>query len=139
MYPNLTIRECLLLGGFQHEELGVVRDRKHTWRTNYVYHKDVVVGKVKTYDTALKSWARPHIEKLVNILEGEDEDRFEQVFGECSHLLSEFLEEANERMASGIIEKPLRAGAKRTNEDMDVMSDDEEQPAMKQAHVEVSR
>mmetsp|Transcript_4390 Transcript_4390/g.7779 ORF Transcript_4390/g.7779 Transcript_4390/m.7779 type:complete len:694 (-) Transcript_4390:135-2216(-) len=139
VYPSLTIRECLLLGGFQQEELDVVRDRKHTWRTNYVYHKDVVVVKVKTYDTALKSWARPHIEKLVNILEGGDEDRFEQVFGECSHLLSEFLEEANERMASGIIEKPLRAGAKRTNEDMDRMSDDEEQPAMKQAHVEVSR
>jgi len=33
VYPDLTIREVLQLGGFQEEELNVVKDLKHTWRT----------------------------------------------------------------------------------------------------------
>ena len=32
-YPELTIRECLHLGGFEDEELNVIKDPKYTWRT----------------------------------------------------------------------------------------------------------
>jgi len=159
VYPNLTIRECLLLGGFDEEELNIVRDKKHTWRTNYAYHKDVIVVKIKNFDTSLKMWARPNIQKMVSILEGEDEDRFDQVFGESSHLLPVFLEESNERMESGVYEKPLRPEGKREHQEiMDPVYDsddnvnggddddddgnggdddeDEEQPARKLARLE---
>ena len=33
MFPDLTIWEALLLGGFEEEELNVVCDKKHKWRT----------------------------------------------------------------------------------------------------------
>lgn len=33
VYPDLTTREVLRLGGFEEEELNAVRDMKHTWRT----------------------------------------------------------------------------------------------------------
>lgn len=33
MYPDLSIWEVLLLGGFEEEELNVVCDKKHQWRT----------------------------------------------------------------------------------------------------------
>ena len=32
-YPDLLIRECLHLGGFKNDELDVIKDQKHTWRT----------------------------------------------------------------------------------------------------------
>ncbi len=33
VYPDLTYREALLLGGYVDEELNVVRNPKHRWRT----------------------------------------------------------------------------------------------------------
>ena len=33
VYTDLTIREVLHLGGFTEEELNVIKDPKHTWRT----------------------------------------------------------------------------------------------------------
>ena len=33
IYPDLTYREALLLGGYVDEELNVVRNPKHKWRT----------------------------------------------------------------------------------------------------------
>jgi hypothetical protein len=33
MYPDLLIREVLLLGGFEEEELNSVKNPKHPWRT----------------------------------------------------------------------------------------------------------
>ena len=33
MFPDLTIWEAMLLGGFEEEELNVVCDKKHKWRT----------------------------------------------------------------------------------------------------------
>ena len=33
VYPDLTMRECCYLGGFQDDELNAVKDQKHTWRT----------------------------------------------------------------------------------------------------------
>lgn len=49
------------------------------------------------YEAARRSGARIQIEKLVNILNGDDEDKYDQVFGENGHLLSTFLEAAEER------------------------------------------
>jgi len=53
--PGLSIRESLLLAGFTDEELDAVKDPKHTWRTGYVYYKDMVVKKLKDWNTAQKS------------------------------------------------------------------------------------
>ena len=108
VYPDLTIREALLLAGFDDEELDSVKDPKHTWRTGYVYYKDQILKKVDKYPTARKTGARISIEKLVDILQGEEENRFEQVFGESSSLLSGFLEAAEERRRNGIVEQPRR-------------------------------
>jgi hypothetical protein len=33
VYPDLTMRECLYLGGFQDDELNAVKDQKYSWRT----------------------------------------------------------------------------------------------------------
>jgi hypothetical protein len=33
VYPDLTYREALLLGGYEDEELDVVKNPKHMWRT----------------------------------------------------------------------------------------------------------
>ena len=33
VYPDLTIREVLLLGGFVEEELNAMKDSPHTWQT----------------------------------------------------------------------------------------------------------
>mmetsp|Transcript_25653 Transcript_25653/g.46428 ORF Transcript_25653/g.46428 Transcript_25653/m.46428 type:complete len:350 (+) Transcript_25653:1240-2289(+) len=136
VYPDLTIREVLQLGGFQEEELNVVKDLKHTWRTGYVYYKDQIVKKVENYEIARKSGARLEIEKLVNILQGDDEDRFEQVFQENSVRLPDFLEAAEERKRHGVVEKPrARSAKRRRNEDtMDMISDEEHQPASKQPY-----
>lgn len=34
VFPRLTIREALYLGGFKDEELDVIRDQKYKWRTS---------------------------------------------------------------------------------------------------------
>mmetsp|Transcript_26209 Transcript_26209/g.56261 ORF Transcript_26209/g.56261 Transcript_26209/m.56261 type:complete len:733 (+) Transcript_26209:449-2647(+) len=146
VYPDLTIREVLQLGGFGEEELNAVKDIKHTWRTGYVYYKDLIMKKVDNYETARRSGARVQIEQLVTILRGEDEDRFEQVFGGYGSLLPDFLEAAEERRRNGTVEKPRSRSAKKRNRNEDVvvetMSDDDEQqqlqqePARKQSHVE---
>jgi len=135
VYPNLTIREALRLGGFEEEELNAVKDQKHTWRTGYVYYKDIIVKKVENYPSARRSGARLQIEKLVSLL-GEDEDRLEEVFGENSSLLKDFLEAAKERRRHGVVEKPRPRGTKRQRIDdaLDVFSDEEQQPARKQPY-----
>jgi hypothetical protein len=33
VYPDLTFREALRLGGFDEDELNAIKDQKHTWRT----------------------------------------------------------------------------------------------------------
>ena len=75
----------------------------------------------------------------MNILNGEEDDRFVQVFGECSSLLPEFLAAAEEQVCNGIEVDKLRRNSskKRKNEDVDMLSDDEEEmPARKQPHVD---
>ena len=73
-------------------------------------------------------------------MNGEEEDRFVQVFGECSSLLPEFLAAAEEQVCNGIEVDKLRRNSskKRKNEDVDMLSDDkeEEEPTRKQPHVD---
>ena len=122
------MRECLYLGGYSDDELNIVPNQKHTWRTKYVEFKDRITLKVKLYDASFTarnkiSWRDIH--KFVRILEGDDDDRFQKVFGEHAHLLPEFLEAAEERASQGIFEKELGA----TNE---------MQPSKKRAHAETT-
>ena len=56
--------------------------------------------------TAWVMHGRLNIEKLVEILKGEDENRFELVFGEQSSLLHNFLLAAEERKRNGEVETP---------------------------------
>merc|ERR1712194_51416 len=108
VYPQLTIRESLYLGGFEDEELDVIPNPKHTWRSEYVKYKDQVVAKVKAYDPTKRKNAYKEIEEYIKILKGDDKDQFGKVFGGCSALLPQFLEAANERASQGIFEKSLR-------------------------------
>jgi hypothetical protein len=112
--PQLTIREALLLAGATEEELQSVKDPKHTWRTGYVYYKDQIIKKIDNYDNGRKTAARKNQENLVDILKGQDDDRFEKVFGETSHLLPTFLANAEERRKNGNIEEPRKRKKKRT-------------------------
>lgn len=98
------------------------------------------------YEAARRSGARIQIEKLVNILNGDDEDKYDQVFGENGHLLSTFLEAAEERRRNGIVEKP-RSYKKRKRNENEVVAEEavldeeeeeeEEEPASKQPHIEI--
>ncbi len=117
VYPGLSIRESLLLAGFTNEELDAVKDPKHTWRTGYVYYKDMVVKKLKDWDTAQRRGARIQTEQLIGILEGDDPDKFEQVFGENAVLLPEFLRNAEERERTGTSPDKSRGRTKRTYND----------------------
>ena len=100
------------------------------------------------YNNARRTASRIEIEKLVIILRGEDEDRFEQVFEEKSHLLPDFLEAAEERRRNGTEEKPRKFGIqkKRSRDEDNMMADEEdgdeqhyeeeEEPERKRPHVE---
>jgi len=139
VYPQLTIRECLYLGGYEDEELNVIPNEKHSWRTTYVVQKDQIVCKVKKYDLISQnkvSWLG--IFDFIALLEGNDDDRYQKVFGECSDLLPRFLEAAEEREYRGIFEKPLRHSGKRTSAESGPALSDEERsaPAKKRAHLE---
>jgi hypothetical protein len=159
VYPDLTVREALRLGGFDEEELNVIKDQKHTWRTGeeiikecfcprlhysmtrvhfqlyfidivgYVYYKDKVMKKIDTYEKGRRTGARLQIEQLVNTLQGDDEDRFENVFEDKSNLLPEFLEAAEERRLNGIVEnrrcrsKKKRSRNEQSEDDGDVDDD----------------
>lgn len=110
VYPDLTIREALYLGGFKDEELDVIRDQKHKWRTTYVVYKDMIMKKLKKYEatkneTTRRSASRRNVEELVGILQGAAEDRLEQVFGERKILLDGFLGAAVEREGNGELER----------------------------------
>ena len=38
VYPELTMREALELGGFLEEELSAIKDQRHLWRTGEYIH-----------------------------------------------------------------------------------------------------
>lgn len=83
----------------------------------------------------------------MKILRSEDEDKFEQAFGENSVLFPDFLEAAQERRRNGIEEKKPRSRSipkKRSrNEEEDAVPDtmpdggyEQDQPSIKRPHVE---
>ena len=116
--------------------------------TVYVYYRDKFRLKLVNYENARRTASRIEIEKLVNILRGEDEARFEQVFEEKSFLLPDFLEAAEERRRNGTEEKPRKFGIqkKRSRDEDNMMEDEddeeqqqeeeEEEPERKRPHVE---
>jgi hypothetical protein len=110
VYPQLSVRESLLLAGFTNEELDACKDPKHTWRTGYVYYKDMVVKKLKDWETAQRRGARIQTEQLIDVLEGDDGDKLEQVFGDNYTLLPEFLRNAEEREKNGTSTDKSRVG-----------------------------
>ena len=145
VYPDLTISECLHLGGFQEAELNVVKDKKHTWRTVYVNYKEAIYRKVDTYENARRTGSRLKIEELVNTLRGEEANRYELVFGENASLLEGYFEAAAERRRNGIVEKPRKPRdhdqkRKRAREEDGVLEGDrqsQQQPGRKRACFEV--
>lgn len=84
--------------------------------------------KSDNYEKGRRTGARLQIEQLVNTLQGDEEDRFEHVFGEDSNLLPGFLEAAEERRLNGIVENPrCRANKKRSrSEPLEDDDDDDE-------------
>ena len=101
-FPDLSLRECMLLGGYDDEELDKVKDQKHTWRTLYVFLKDRVRTKLAKYDTARRTGSRIKIEELADRLRGDDEGRIEAVFGDRASLFAGFMSNADERRREGI-------------------------------------
>jgi len=131
--PGLTIREALLLAGATEEELQKVKDPKHTWRTGYVYYKDQIIKKIENYDNGRKTAARKNQENLVDVLKGQDDDRFEKVFGETSHLLPTFLANAEERRKNGNMEEPRKRKKKRTVHEADEEDEQRKMPRVEDA------
>lgn len=85
--------------------------------------------KIDTYEKGRRTGARLQIEQLVNTLQGDDEDRFENVFEDKSNLLPEFLEAVEERRLHGIVEnqrcrsKKKRSRNEQSEDDGDVDDD----------------
>ena len=110
VWPNLTPREALLLGGFEEEHLDEIRQplsgtvKVHNWRTNYTFYKDRMDCKLKSYKGKKSKVGKgdKHIDSIVAILKGEDEDRLQTVFGDRASLLTGFLNAAEERERNGI-------------------------------------
>ena len=94
--------------------------------------------KVDTYTNARRMGSRLKIEEFVNTLRGQEENRFEQVFGEKATLLEGFLEAAAERRRNGIVENPRKPRTnrkkKRAREEDNLLEADE-QPGWKRACV----
>jgi len=139
VWPDLTIREALHLGGYEEEELNAVRTTLHapirTWRTNYVYHKDIIIVVLQKFPLESRTQKRrKNIQKLVDVLEGDEEDRYEQVFGEFASLLPKYPEANEDRETNDIAETRM----KRKRKKMQTTSDDEAAPARKHPHVESS-
>lgn len=101
----------------------------------YVYYKDQVIKKVENYETARRTGARLKIEELVTILQGDDDDKFEQVFDDNAHLVPVFLEAAADRKRNGIVEKPRSRSNKKKRRREETLSEDEneeDEPSRKQ-------
>jgi hypothetical protein len=135
VYPILTIREALYLGGYNDEEMDIVKDAKHKWRTGYTVLKDKMNHATRHFDSARKVGAKNQIEKLVGMLKSDAEDRLEQVFGECSSLLAGFLQAAEERERNCGTERPKQL-RKRSSKEADLAPGEVEQPVRKQSRVD---
>lgn len=141
VYPELTMREALYLGGIGDEELDAVRDQKFTWRTGYVYHKDLIMRKLRRLEacpdkrSAGNQGGRLEVERMVDILRGTDEDRFEKVFGEYAYYLSEFLDAAEERRRNGVAPETVSSGPKKRRAERAYSASDEEEHATKRPYL----
>ena len=80
---------------------------------------------VEKYETARRCGVRLEVEKLVKILQSDDEDRLQQVFGDKQDLLQQYLEDAEERKRNGITEEPRRKRQKKVHEE-EVQPEEEE-------------
>ena len=99
--------------------------------------------RIENYENARRNAARLKVEEHVNTLRGQEENRFDQVFGENASLLPGFLDAMEERRRNGIVEKPITAKVrkKRVREEEDATGsnlpeEEEEQLGRKRAHVE---
>lgn len=79
-----------------------------------------------------------NIEKLVEILKGDDDDKYEQVFGDRAHLVGEYIEAAVVREMAGIEEgtTPQRRRKRVRGESSNATSDDVDQPVAKRPQVD---
>ena len=135
-WPNLTMRECMLAGGLTEDELNEVRDERHRWRTGYVVIRDRIADKIRKYDSAPRQGpglgTRVEIERLLEVLNGTDEDRLGRVFGERRGLLEEYLRGAEGRgpdwteEGSGTARRGKRKRAEEEDEEEDCDDDDDD-------------
>ena len=100
--PKLSFREALLVGGFTEEDLDVIVDPVHTWRTEFHAQKTKLKRGLKRYDTYDEKRSSVNgigtIREYMNILSSTVEDRLEQVFGEeNSSMLLDFLAAEEEK------------------------------------------
>mmetsp|Transcript_15808 Transcript_15808/g.36424 ORF Transcript_15808/g.36424 Transcript_15808/m.36424 type:complete len:698 (-) Transcript_15808:119-2212(-) len=100
VYPQLSMEECLQLGGFEADELHEKPDEKFPWRTVLHINKHQIKAKLKLWDK-MKRGCKPSVEKMAEILRSEEQEAYEEVFGEKAALLPEFLAAAEERMKQG--------------------------------------
>ena len=89
----------------------------------YVSYKDRIVSQKAKFET-MKRGGRLQIDQFLSTLKGEEEDRFEQVFQDKSHLLPGFLEAAEERRRNGIVETHRsRYGKRKRDESLNAQAD----------------
>lgn len=132
IFPDLYVIEALRLGGFDEDWLKVAEDPTKPFRTNYVKNRRVLLDQIDYYEKGKQAgvWpstsSRPrliNIENLVNTLLGDEEDRFNQVFGEHCTLLPTFLKAVEERKLSGVVES-LRVSGNKKRKRMEQSEDD---------------
>lgn len=131
VYPQLSIREALYLGGHTDDEMDVKVDPKHTWRTAFVILKDKLNSKVKHWESLQLQGSKKKILHYVDILKSNKAKKHEVVFGKNADLLVEFLNEADEREAIDIIKRDEEKARKLDEVDR---LDQDEQSVPKEEH-----
>mmetsp|Transcript_20597 Transcript_20597/g.25274 ORF Transcript_20597/g.25274 Transcript_20597/m.25274 type:complete len:473 (-) Transcript_20597:809-2227(-) len=91
VYPQLSVREALYVGGHTDEEMDVKVDSKHTWRTGFVILKDKLNSKIKHWESLHLMGTKKRILDYVSILRSSEVNKHEIVFGHKFGLLEEFL------------------------------------------------
>ena len=136
VYPQLTYREALYLGGFVDEELDMAKNEKYTWRTEYYVQKLNIIRKLKDYPNARRVGSRMDIEALVDVLEGDGEDKLAKVFEDRAAMLKEFLEAAEERKREGTDPDLVRANRTLGLADIEVDGEEAFLPCSKSRRIE---
>jgi len=113
VFPELSSRECMYLGGYEDEELDKIKGPQK-WRTIYSVLKDQLRNIVSKFDSrSYKKKMHLNRKELVDILRGDDPDRLTKVFGERAGLFEGFMEKAAERKREGIDPDDHRASRRR--------------------------